>query len=346
VIAVLAGSLPFASTRYPAATSGPVPKVEPRKGVIVVTQPDINKTVEVLDDEGKPAGRLNLGSIRTAYRPRLSPDGKRVALLTYIDPEVGTGTRWPSYALMVFDLDAKGPSDKVLAIHVRCSSFAWSPDGKKLYVSSIPREKLRVADNVDQVVPVRTRLYDPAGGTGADVATDIPEGHGVSDVAADGKSVLTTAQVKDPDAERLTNYLIPLDTLKPVPLAKEGYFEPRFSPDGKRVLGVRRQLSSSADQGLFVFDIEKKQETRVALPKDVEGPSIVRACWSPDGKRVLFQWVAQGGQPLAPGGGGPSGGLGGGVSPTRLSIADVGGSGVKQLAEYRNGESITGIDWK
>jgi Tol biopolymer transport system component len=323
-----------------------VPKAEPRRDVIVVTRPDVNKTVAVLDAEGRPAGGLNPGDIRTAYAPRISPDGKRVALLTYIDPEVGTGTRWPSYALMVFDLNAKDSSGKVLVDRVRCPSFAWSPDGKKLYVSSVPKEKLRVADNVDQVVPVRTRVYDPAGGRGADAATDIPEGHGVSDVTPDGTSVLTTVQVKDPDAERLTNYVIPLDTLNPAPLANEGYFEPRFSPDGTRVLGVRRRLSQSPDQGLFIFDVAKKQETRVALPKELEGAGLERARWSPEGKRLLVQWTVPGGQPPGVGGAPAGGGFGGGGSLTRLSVADIAGSKVKQLAEYPGGEFISGIDWR
>jgi RNA polymerase sigma factor (sigma-70 family) len=340
--------LPFAATQYPAATAAPMPKAEPHQDLIVVTQPNIDKTVAVLDAEGKPAGELNPGNIRSAYTPRVSPDGKRVALLTYIDPEVGIGTSWPSFALMVFDLNAKDSPGKVLVDRVRCPSFAWSPDGKKLYVSSIPKEKLRVADNVDQVVPVRTRVYDAAGGHDADAgaATDIPEGHGVSAVAPDGKSVLTTVQVKDPDFERLTNHIVPLDTLKPTPLAKEGYFEPRFSPDGTRVLGVRRQLSSSPDKGLFVFDVAKKQETRITLPKELQGAPLERARWSPEGKRLLVEWTVPGGQPLGAAGAPRGGGLGGGGFLTRLSVADIDGSKVKQLAEYPAGEFISGIDWK
>jgi RNA polymerase sigma factor (sigma-70 family) len=349
VVAVIAAvALPFAAKPRPTASAAPVPAAAPREGVIVVTRTlSKDRTAEVLDPAGTRVGQLNLGNVNNAWTPRLSPDGKRAAVLSYIPPEVGTATKWPSFALFVVDLDAKAAPDpdRVLATHVRCPSLAWSADGKTLYVSSIPKEKLRVADNVDQVVPVRTRVYDLAAGT--DRATDIPEGHGVSDVARDGKSVLTTVQVKDPDAERLTNHIVPLDTLKPEQLGKEGLFEPRFSPDGKRVLGVRRAISLSVNQGLYVVDLAKKQETRVTLPKEFEGVSMERACWSADGKRVLFQWSEEVPGAPPPGAGAP-GGAGGRRTAHRVSVAGIDGSNVKRIAAIDNGtwETITGIDWK
>jgi RNA polymerase sigma factor (sigma-70 family) len=324
--------------------AAPVPKAEPRKEVIVVTRVSRDKPAEVLDPAGKSIGELKLGSVSNAWTPRLSPDGKRVAVLTQIDPEVGTATNWLSYALYVVDLNAKSPDpDNLLMMHVRCPGIAWSADGKKLYVSSIPRDKLRVAENVDQVVPVQTRVYDPE--TGKDSATDIPEGHAVMDMAPDGKSVLTTVRVWDRDAERLTNHIVPLDTFKPVQLGKEGLSEPRFSPDGKLVIGVRRALSRSANQGLFVFDLAKKQETEVALPKEFKGTPLERACWSPDGKRILFHWQDRG-PPAGPGG--PPGGAEMGPTSRGVSVAGIDGSNVKLIVSIDSGpsETITGLDWK
>jgi Tol biopolymer transport system component len=225
-------------------------------------------------------------------------------------------------------------------MHVRCPGFAWSADGKKLYVSNIPKDKLRVADNVDQVVPVCTRVYDLEKKT--DSATDIPEGHIVSDVAPDGKSVLTTVQVWDPMAERLTNHLVALDTFKPVALGKEGLFEPRFSPDGTKVIGVRGPVNSSDKKGLFIFDIAKKEEARVALPKEYDEVPMTRACWSPDGKRILFQWQRQGGPHPVGAGGAP-----GAAQIGHVAIANIDGSNVKQIAADNGaGELLTGIEWK
>src|SRR5262249_32345299 len=132
----------------------------------------------------------------------------------------------------------------------------------------------------------------------------------------------------DPDAERLTNHLVPLDTFKPLQLGEEGLFEPRLSPDGTRVVGVRRTISRSGNQGLFVFDLAKRQETRVALPKEFEGVPMERACWSPDGKRILFQWQeAVPGAPGLGGAGGPGGAPGGAgrAHAPRLSVAGLDG---------------------
>jgi RNA polymerase sigma factor (sigma-70 family) len=326
----------------------PQPKAEPRQESIVVTRVLKGKLAEVFNPAGKSIGEVNLGSARNAWNPRLSPDGKRLALLIQIDAEVGTSTQWPSYALHVVDRNggATDPSN-LLATHLRCPSLAWSPDGKKLYVSSIPKNKLRVAENVDQVVPVGTRVYDLDRNT--DSSTDLPEGHGVADVAPDGKSVLTTVKVFDRDVERLTTHFVPLDTYQPVQLGKEGLVEPRLSPDGRRVVGIRRSLSGSKDLGLFVVDIAKKEETRVALPKEFAAVQMDRAGWSQDGKRIVFQWQ-QGGQGPLPGAGGPAGrGAGGaedGRGAARVSVVDLDGTNVRHLLTAPGDENLSGLDWK
>src|SRR5262249_18251839 len=159
---------------------------------------------------------------RNAWAPRFSPDGKRLALLRQHPVEVGRG-RWIPYELYVVDLDAKGPPAPLLT-GLRCPSFAWSRDGRSLFVSSIPKGKRLEAEPAGNTAPGPTRLLDLT--TGKDRALDIPEGHGVGDVAPDGKTVLTTVTTWDPYVERIVNAVVRLDARKATPLNEEGLNDP------------------------------------------------------------------------------------------------------------------------
>src|SRR5262249_26807043 len=137
-------------------------------------------------------------------------------------------------------------------------------------------------------------------------ALALPEGHGVTDVAPDGKSVVTRVITGDRNFERFANAIIPLDNRKPIQLKTAGLREPRFSPDGKRVLAVRSKLCKSKDPGLFVIDIATNKEERIKLPKEIAGGDLERACWSPSGQQILLHWQQKVPQPppgKIPGGG-------------------------------------------
>src|SRR5262249_24628373 len=169
------------------------PRAEPpRDGAIVVTRVLVRQPAELFNPEGKSLGEVELGdqgNRTNACDPRFSPDGKRVAVLRQVNFQAGDiGGRWIPYELYVVEVDAKAPPAAPLVTRLQCPSFAWARDGKSLYVSSFPKEKQDVAENVGQVVPVSTRQIDVA--TGQAKAIALTERDAVTDLAQCGETVV------------------------------------------------------------------------------------------------------------------------------------------------------------
>jgi hypothetical protein len=202
-----------------------------------------------------------------------------------------------------------------------------------------------------QVVAVKTRLFDLA--TKKETPLDIPEGHGVCDATRDGKTLLTRKIVQFPSHhESITSYLVPLAMLKPKAITadEEGFDQARFSLDGKRVAGVRKQFTKSKEKGLFVYDIAKERLTSVALPKDIPSEKLVQVAWSPDGKRLaVLWWVPQSGGAAAVGGppGVPAVSADG--HPIhRITSFDPNGENAKMVQEFKARPfdyMVWGFDW-
>ena len=143
--------------------------------------------------------------------PRVSPDGKRLAFLwkrPYAGKPVDRGRARVILDLYVADIGAREAPTEPIVKDVRCPSFAWAPDSKQLYVSSLPAgQELEVlpgqlvpTETPGKLIPVKTRLFDLA--TKKETRLDVPEGHGVCALTRDGKTVLTRKIVQYPSYGR------------------------------------------------------------------------------------------------------------------------------------------------
>jgi len=82
-------------------------------------------------------------------------------------------------------------------------------------------------------------------------------------------------------------------TLGP-PLVSGPVISPQLSPDGKRLLYARVPNSGSDGGEIYVFDLERRTDTRLTFT----GDSAVSPVWSPDGRRFACVVYGAGGQTI------------------------------------------------
>jgi hypothetical protein len=241
--------------------------------------------------------------------------------------------------LYVLDLaDKVGPAEPVWT-DLRSPCPVWNRDGTKLFVTSI--EPGKEFDPIDRTKPqpLVSWTFDPA--TKEKKPLGLPAGHAVADLSPNASTFLTTV-LTDWDTLDVTTYLVPADTMKPRALREKSFKGMRFSPDGTRVLGTRviRKDGEPQVQKLVVVTIADGSETEVKLPKEVVG--VTNACWSPDGKRVAFEWNEEVlPPPNVPVPAGPNK-----FYASRVTVADADGSNAKTIVKREFGSSITGVDWR
>jgi hypothetical protein len=328
--------------------AAPPAKVVPAEDLILVAKLNLKepgRVLEVLDPAGKSRGHLDLGPLMNVQRVRVSPDGRRMAVLRFIpvsgsDPNSRGKYSYP-YDIYVVDLPLVGPPKEPTIKGVIDPSVAWAPDGQSLFVSSCPTDADVSQNNLrDKMVPRKTIRYDLTTKTEKPVA--IPAFHAVQDVTPDGKTLLTQTKVWGPNLIRFSTYLVPLDTLKPKLVGKEddGFDQARVSPDGTKILGTRMKYTKSTDLGLFVHDVAKGTAAKVPLANEIADQLLNgTAVWSPDGKRVAVLWEE------AVVGPGPVGGGGGGARAKRITVCDANGANAKTIREFQSDEHVLHIEW-
>lgn len=319
---------------------------QPRESTLVVTRANQEKrhqVAELLDPAGKSLGDVRVGELSNAMQPRLSPDGKRLAFLRQrpLKSTEVKGEKWFAVELYVVDLDGKKRPGAPLLVNLRCASIAWSPDGKRLYVSAIPAGKEAIAEQHGQIVPVKTRVLDVA--TGKEKDLNLPEGHVVCDIASDEKTALTKRIYWHPVDMNCTSYLVPLDTMKPKAITTDenGFEVARFSPDGTRVAGLREEFTKSKVKGLFVYHLATTRITAVPLPREIAPEKLDHLAWAPDGKRLAILWRGATGRR----GGLPGAGADMAEYAHRISTLDTKGEDVKLIREYKAEVWIYALDW-
>jgi hypothetical protein len=99
---------------------------------------------------------------------------------------------------------------------------------------------------------------------------------------------------------------------------------------------------------VVVRDLGTKKSKRLDLPKEMLQNHTTRLCWSPDGKRIAFQWEETiprpAGEQEPPGFPGAPGG--GTWTASRVTVCDADGTNAKVIVRREYGDAITGFDWR
>jgi Tol biopolymer transport system component len=236
------------------------------------------------DPDGKNEKKVRFKpDLHRSPHPRLSPDGKTVAVLLSTplpdDPLPGVP---PPAMLHVRGLDEKEPATN---LGVECESFAWSADGTEIVYSALgkPRNGAEEPTMVHGVVNVKTK---------AKTALKFPPAHTIIDWSRDGKYFLTR-RANDEDLST-TLFRVSRDGTEHKALAdpKEQGTDARLAPDGKRVLYTSRPNVVPlfpGDSALWVLDLDTGKRTKVSAlaPRGF----LTGFCWAPDGKRLAYTWT-------------------------------------------------------
>lgn len=341
------------------STLAPVPRLEPREGVIIVSSFNDDKPLEVFKPNGnsvlvsKPAGHFH------PMNPHLSPDGKMAVcmdLKTVKDKANGVIV-WNQFDIQIIDLEAPAAKPKTIAEGVYNPSVVWSGDGRTIYYSHIDRDKLAESEAAGKIGSMESWAYNVTDGTKKQLK--LPAHHKIEDVTPNGSMLLTSSITAQSHRQAL--FLTPSSTLTPdrdsvlekSTLEKGFLFQARFSPDGKHLLmsGVFGDPSAQNPRAVVVVDLDTKKMNRLDLPKEILERGGNRLCWSPDGKRIAIQWeekipkpvsVPVPALPIVPGGqaGEPE------WTASRVSVCDADGKNAKVIVHREYNETITGLDWR
>lgn len=251
---------------------GPNKLLFSRSGRLVLIAPDGKNETRVATDEPLHAFSNNA---------RLSPDGKRLALL----PVSKVKNRLVT-SLHVRGLDEKAP---VTDLGVDATMIAWSADGTEIACTQIKGK-----ENDASAYQVTHFIVNV--GTKKTTALDIPTDHLLTDWSRDGKYFLTMSVTKD-DPFFIQLHRWSRDGKEHKTLAgtkRELALHGQFSPDGSRVLHFwcpRPEDGTVLEDStlrLRVLDLATGKAEPVAGPS--ERAEIRGFCWSPDGKRIAYTW--------------------------------------------------------
>jgi eukaryotic-like serine/threonine-protein kinase len=194
-----------------------------------------------------------------AHRSYLSPDRKWVLLA-----EMDNGG-WLPCRLVAFD--GSSPGRQVGPPEAGCTSAAWSPDGRWMYVSS---------DAAGQFHIWRQRFPD---GEPEQITLGPTEEEGIA-MAGDGRSLITSVGMEE-------SAVWIHDRNGDRQISSEGFAEaPSLSPDGSKAYYLVRSQGprgSSSGGELWVADVKEGRSQQLFPGFEITGYDI-----SPDGRRIVF----------------------------------------------------------
>jgi predicted DNA-binding protein (UPF0251 family) len=263
-----------------AKATGPGTLLLVREGGLIAMTPDGKEGAELTPP--KDSGSVSKG--------RLSPDGTRAAFIIDTDKPRRPGESddpWP-LQVVIQKFGEDKPSRTIDFTSYDIPIACWSPDGKKLAVSTMTaREPDVVFENV---------LLDADTGKSEPLA--LPDHTRVLDWSRDGKKFLVQECDLKAKKSRLgvaamgDKEVTVLCDLRDHPWFRAAG---RLSPDGKRILfldadpedkDARRWGVSNKP---YVLDIAtKKRELLAEFPENAQSIGVA---WSPDGKKVAYTWV-------------------------------------------------------
>jgi len=241
----------------------------------------------VTSDEGRGHSRdvyVPAGERSMAHHSHLSPDGKWVLVV-----QMNSFGRLVQCRVVPFDGSGQerlvGPRDAT------CTTGAWSPDGKWVYVSANPGGQFHIW---------RQRFPD---GTPEQVTSGPTEEEGIA-MAGDGRSFITSVGTRD-------STIWIHDTKGDKQLTSEGdTFWPTFSADGARLYFLKRN-GTSVNPELWDTELANGQSESLLPGYGVEVGAIAKNyAVSRDGKRIALAvrdekgvshlWIAPAGRRSAP----------------------------------------------
>ncbi len=331
-----------------------------REGVLLINLFDPAKRDQpavLFTPEGKEVGRFAMGAAAEPLVPngpltcglafaRLSPDGKRLAAFKFTPIKPDNPGPWLLMHLWIFDLESKEGPVEALRTNIKNPSLAWSPDGTKLFVSEVDPEKATDPIEKEKLASMISWVYDFKTKTKSTLA--LPSGHEVVDVSSDGKFLLTRTRPGN-QWGRESAHVIALNTLQARQLTAQPFLPMRFSPDGKEVIGYRSaKKDPPAHPGVLVIaSVADGLERTIALP--ATAINVRSACWSPDGKRIAFEWSEPGEAPAEPDRNQlplPPGMTRAILPVSRVTVADFDGTRSKTVIPFGPGQTVYGIDWR
>ena len=197
------------------------------------------------------------GEIRGFGNPRLSPDGRQIAVVT------ADGSRRDVW---IYDLDTGTLSR--LTSHGEVSAANWTRDGARIvYTAPAGRSKWGV--------------YEQAVGNATDPRTllELSSLSPNAELAPDGRSLLIQSILSTSwDVQRVTLDSVP--TIRPYHASPSTEASPRISPDG------RWATVSSNESGTFEVYVRSYPEPTVKVQVSVGGG--FGSVWSADGTRLYY----------------------------------------------------------
>ena len=243
--------------------------------IAFVSKRDGNAEIYVMDADGGNQRRLTNNRHRD-WKPSWSPDGKRIAFVSYRDGHVIDGR--PTSEIYVMDADGGNPQN--LTNHPNNDwGPSWSPDGK------------RIAFYSRRDGPFNYEIYvmDADGGNQQNLSNNplqdrspswSPDGERIAFSARrDGHfetkfSITEEIYVMDADGgnqQRLTEN-------------RKNDWHPVWSPDGKRIAFASDRKGDLQNFEIYVMDADGGNQQRLTENRVHDwSPS-----WSPDGKRIAF----------------------------------------------------------
>jgi dipeptidyl aminopeptidase/acylaminoacyl peptidase len=267
---------PRTAAQEPAAPAKPSRLViyrEPSQGGV-----STERGLAILDPLQKKAEWVHRDkTVSMHLRATVSPDGRQVAY-GLLAPN-SSGGRGPEADVFVKALDDAKPGR---SLEVQAYFWCWSPDGKRLVAYSETDGGWQ-HHLVDVQTKEKTPLHLP---NPPEVAkAKFRAGHTVCDWSSDGQWFLTCYlppdEIAKPQLFRIKHDGSAVRPIEGIGPGGNG----RFSPDGKQVLYMKR-IGDGQFQ-LHTASVEGGKPRPIAHERDGH---IVGFCWSPDGKRIAYDW--------------------------------------------------------
>ena len=223
----------------------------------------------MVNPDGRGTQELTTGPYWHAWG-RWSPDTKRIVAMT----GENSSTACPS-EMVVFDV--YGTNRRLLG----CGAHvAWSPDGKKIAFSYMPR---------GEIGDLTTHIYvmDVDGTNPLQLTDNLGDIDDTPSWSPDGNRIYFGSNRNDPTKNNPEIYCVKSDgtELKQVTFTPNGYStSPSISPDGKYMAFVSNR--DSLTPAIFVMRLDTGGIRKVV--RDPPGEVFNYPMWSPDGTMLVF----------------------------------------------------------